>query len=113
MPPASVSSQYTRTDQTKGAASSAITVPSLALEQLQRCARALRHFQAEMLVGVAGGDAAARGAHDEALLDQVWLDHVLDRAAFLPERRRETFDADRAAVEFLDDRQQELAVHYV
>src|SRR5678815_1670589 len=113
MPPASVSSQYTRTGQTKGAASTVITAPSLVLEQLQRCARALRHFQAEMLVGVAGGDAAARGAHHEALLDQIRLDHVLDRAALLAERRCEALDADRTAVELLDDRQQELAVHHV
>src|SRR5689334_417121 len=99
MPPASVSSQYTRTGQTKGAASSAITVPSLVLEQLERRARALGHFQAEMLVGVAGSDAAARSAHDEALLDQIGFDHVLDRAALLAQRRRETLDPDRAAVE--------------
>src|SRR4029453_8065339 len=113
MPPASVSSQYTRTGQTKGAAATAITVPSLVLEQFQRRACALRHFQAEMLVGVTGGDAAARGAHDEALLDQIGLDHILDRAALLAERRRETLDADRAAVKLLDDRHQELAVHHV
>src|ERR1043165_668176 len=113
MPPASVSSQYTRTGQTKGATSTATSAPLLVLEQLQRCARALRHLQAEMLVGVTGGDAAARGAHHEALLNQIGLDHVLDRAALLAERRRETFDADRAAIEFLDDRQQELAIHHV
>src|SRR4029450_6977090 len=98
MPPASVSSQYTRTGQTKGAASTAITAPSLVLEQLQRRARALRHFQAEMLVGVTGGDAAGGRGHDEGLLDQIGLDHVLDRAALLAERRRETLDTDRAAV---------------
>ena len=66
-----------------------------------------------MLVGVARRDAAARRAHHEALLDQVRLDHVLDRAALLAERRREALDADRTAVELLDDRQQELAVHDV
>ena len=75
--------------------------------------RALRHFQAEMLIGGARRDAAARSAHDEALLDQERLDHVLDRAALLAERRREALDADRAAVELLDDRQQELAIHDV
>src|SRR5262245_51453544 len=113
MPPASVSSQYTRTGQTNGAAANAITAPSLVLEQFQRRARALRHFQAEMLVSVAGGDAAARGAHDEALLDEIGLDDVLDGAALLAERRCQALDADRTAVELLDDRQQELAIHHV
>ena len=60
-------------------------------------------LQAEVLIGLARGDAAARGAHQEALLDQVGLDHVFDRAALLAERRRKAFDADRTAVELLDD----------
>jgi hypothetical protein len=63
--------------------------------------------------GAARRHPTARRAHDETLLDQERLDHVLDRAALLAERRREALDADRAAVELLDDRQQQLAVHDV
>ena len=58
-------------------------------------------------------DPTARGAHHEALLDQEGFDHVFDGAALLAERRREAFDADGAAVELLDDREQELAIHHV
>ena len=56
-------------------------------------------LQAQVAVGLGGGHAAARGAHDVALLDQVGLDHVLERAALLAERRGQRFHADRAAVE--------------
>src|SRR5262245_36267288 len=66
-----------------------------------------------MLVRRARRDSAARGALQEALLDQVRLDDVLERAAFLADRSRETVDADRAAVELLDHGEQELAVHRV
>ena len=39
-----------------------------------------------MQVGVARRHAAARGAHEESLLDQERLDHVLERAALLAHR---------------------------
>ena len=57
--------------------------------------------------------AAARGAHQEALLDQKRLGDVLERAAFLAERCRQAVDPDRAAVEALDDGGEELAVEVV
>jgi hypothetical protein len=41
--------------------------------------------------------APARGARDEAELDQERLDHVLDRVARLGEARGERLDPDRAA----------------
>ena len=66
-----------------------------------------------MQVRVARRHAAARGAHDVALLDQERLDDVLDRAALLAERGREAVDADRAALELLDDREHQPAVHRV
>ena len=59
------------------------------------------------------GDAAARGALQEALLDQERLEHVLDRVALLADRGGEVVDADRPAGEFLDDGRQQLAVHHV
>ena len=66
-----------------------------------------------MQIGVAGGDAAAGGAHHETLLDQKGFDHVFDRAALLAQRSGEAFDTNRAAVELFDDRQQELAIHHI
>ena len=54
--------------------------------------------------------AAARGALDEAELEQVRLVDVLDRVRLLAERDGERREPDRAAVELLDDRAQEVAV---
>src|SRR5438874_2035727 len=85
-----------------------------------RCAKrsdaapaALGRLETEMQVGSARGHAPARGAHQESLLDQERLGDVLERAALLAERRRKTIDTDRAAVEALDDRREELAVQGV
>ena len=52
-----------------------------------------------MAEGVAGEQAAARGALDEALLDQERLDDLLDGVARLGERCRDGLDPDRAAAE--------------
>ena len=49
----------------------------------------------------------------ESLLDQERLDDVLERAALLADGRGEAVDADRAAVEALDDGRQELAIERV
>ena len=46
---------------------------------------------------VAGEQAAARGALQEALLDQKRLDDLLDRVARLGQRRRDRLDPDRPA----------------
>ena len=56
---------------------------------------------------------AARGALQEALLDQERLDHVLDRVALLADRRGDVVEADRAAVEAVDHRLEQLSVHHV
>src|SRR6185503_3626333 len=66
-----------------------------------------------MLVCRARGDAATRGALQETFLDQVRLDHVLERAALLAYRGGKAVDAYRAAVELLDHREQEPTVHRV
>ncbi len=66
-----------------------------------------------MRIGAARGDAAARGAHQESLLDQKGLDHILDGAALLAHGRRQAVDAHRAALEFLDHRQQQFSVQHV
>ena len=55
-------------------------------------------------------DPAARGALEEAQLEQVGLVDVLDRVSLLAERDGERRQPDRAAVEPLHDRPQQLAV---
>ena len=57
--------------------------------------------------------APTRGAHQKALLDQVGLDHVFQRAALFGQRRRQRFHADRAAVEILDDEVEQTTVEVV
>ena len=57
-----------------------------------------------MEVGILGRDPATRRAHHETLLDQVRLEHVLDRAAFLADRGRKALDTDGPSVELLDNR---------
>ncbi len=66
-----------------------------------------------MRVGGARRDAPTRGAHQESLLNEERLDDIFDRAALLAHRRGQTVHAHRAAVEFLDDGQQQLAVEHV
>ncbi len=56
---------------------------------------------------------AAAGAQDQALLDQVGLDHVLQRVARLGQRGGEGFDADRAAGVVFGDAAEIAAVHRV
>jgi len=60
--------------------------------------------------GRLGGRAPARGAHHEALLDQVGLDDVLDGTALLADRGGQALDADGSAVEALDDRREQAPV---
>ena len=61
----------------------------------------------------ARGDAAARRAHEQPLLDEVGLADVLERVALLGAGGGERLDADGPAVELLDDRAQERAVELV
>ena len=67
--------------------------------------------QTEKQIRVSGRNPATGRAHNESLLDQVRLDHVLDRAALLAHGRGKAFDADRTAVEFFNDRSQQAPVH--
>ena len=57
--------------------------------------------------------AAAAGAQDQTLLDQIGLDHVLQRVARLGQRRGQRFHPDRAAMVMLGDAAQIAAVHRV
>src|ERR1019366_7151164 len=68
--------------------------------------RVARLRQTEMLVGIRGGDSAARGALQITLLDQVRLDHILDGVALFTDSGGKIVHADRAVREFLDHRLQ-------
>src|ERR1700680_2565150 len=72
---------------------------------------AVARRQAEVLVGAPGGHAAARRALQEALLDEVGLVKVLERAGILPHPRGQALQPGRAAVVVGDQRAEELAVH--
>src|SRR3546814_20234623 len=61
--------------------------------------------------GLGGQQAAARGALQEALLDQVGLDDVFQRVARLGQGGGAGLDADRTALEIAGDDPEIAAVH--
>src|SRR2546423_13555698 len=73
-------------------------------EQVELAGEARRHRQIEMAVGDLGQHAAARGALQEALLQQIGLDDLFEDVALIAERRRHRLDADWAAAVMLRDR---------
>src|SRR5205823_4249111 len=79
----------------------------------QRPGRAGRGRVAKMLVGAAGGDPAAGGALEEALLNEIGLVEILERPSVLAHGHRQSLDAGRAAVIVLDKRGEDLAVQIV
>src|SRR6476469_7151388 len=66
-----------------------------------------------MNVGLRRGHAPARGALDEALLEQIRLVDVLEGVLLLGDDYRKGAKADRTAVELLDDGAEDLAVEAV
>ncbi len=66
-----------------------------------------------MAVGGQRGNPAARGALQVAVLNQVGFDHVFNRVAFFTDGGSQAVQPDRAAVEFVDDGVEQLAVHDV
>ncbi|CAM2144510.1 hypothetical protein PT2222_160067 [Paraburkholderia tropica] len=78
-----------------------------------RVAGVVGHRQAEVAIGELRGHASARRALQKALLDQIRLKHVLDRVALLADRGGEVVHAHRAAVELVENRFEQLAVHQV
>ena len=72
-----------------------------------------RRLQTQMQIGLAGDHATARRAHQESLLDQIGLDHVLHGAAFLAERRGHAVDAHRTTLEMLDHQSEQAPVEEV
>ncbi len=72
-----------------------------------------RRRVAQVLVGALGGDAAARGALQEALLQEVGLVEILDRPAVLAHRRGDRLDPRRAAAVDLDQHREDPPVELV
>src|SRR5437763_1813550 len=66
-----------------------------------------------MPIGGERRHAAARRALQVALLDEVGLEHILDRLGILADGVREIVEPHRAARELLDHREEQLAVHDV
>ena len=66
-----------------------------------------------MAVAAFGGDAAARGALEEALLDEVGLDHVFDGVGAFADGGGDVIEADGAARKFVQHGFEEFAVHHV
>src|SRR5579885_3836104 len=83
------------------------------IEQRHLCRIARGFGKTEMLEGVRGKHSPARRALDEAFLDQIRLDDVLDRVARLGERGRDRLDADRSAAIVLCDQREVAAIHRV
>ena len=69
--------------------------------------------EAEMLPGLRRQHPSARCAGNQALLQQVWLDHILDRIARLRQRGSEGFNTDRTAAVILRDAGQVAAIELI
>ena len=88
----------------------ALEEPSLPARPPRRPARPL---DAEMLVGAPRRQTPARRPLEVAALEQEGLDQILERAAILADRGRERVETGRAAVELLDQGQQQHAIELV
>src|SRR5579859_6454165 len=66
-----------------------------------------------MLVGQPRRNSSARSAVQEPYLNEKRLVHLLNSFGLFGERRRQRVQAHRAALIFLDDGQQQLAIHFV
>src|SRR5690606_27460032 len=68
---------------------------------------------AEMLVRSGCRNPTSGSPIQKSNLDQVGLINVLDGVFRLADRSRDGAHADRSAIEFLDDGQEELSIHFV
>src|SRR6266700_1580217 len=88
---------------------SRIATSGLVIAEQKRLLRLWRRTRkAEMHIGLPGQHAATRRALHQALLDQIGLDDFLDSIARFAERRRQSLDAHRPAIEAFSD-QREIA----
>ena len=79
----------------------------------QPALRAAGRGQAEMLPAAIIEAPPARGAGDQAKLDQVRLDHFFHCIAWFRQARRERFDPDRPAFVDIRDHRQIASVHRI
>src|SRR6185369_5206409 len=70
-------------------------------------------YSMEMLIGGGGGYPAAGGPIEKSILNQEGFIDILDGIAFLTDGCGDGIQADRAATELVDNRQQDHAVHLV
>src|SRR5207302_7509288 len=63
-----------------------------------------------MLVRKACHNTASRSTRDKAKLQQVWLIHILNCLRVLARARGQSVQSDWAAIELLDNRQQQVAI---
>src|SRR5579885_2601867 len=68
---------------------------------------------AKVFIGALGGDTASRRAVNHADLHQVGLVHFLDGVLFLAERGSERANANRAASVLIQQREHQVAVHFI
>src|SRR5438132_14418597 len=93
---------------------SRIATSGLVIAEEKRLLRLWRRARkAEMHIGLPGQHAAARGALNQALLDQIGLDNLLDGIARFAERRRQGLDAHGTAIEAFGDQREIAAVEGV
>src|ERR1051326_8513853 len=70
-------------------------------------------LDAKMFVSERRRETAARRPIEKSDLDQVRLDDLFDRILLLVNRSRDRAEPNRAAVELLDDRQQQFSIHLI
>src|SRR4051812_20450968 len=83
------------------------------LEEPRRPVGRRRGRQTEVLPGRGQRDAAARRAHEQTLLDEERLVHVLDRLGLLAHADGQRREADRTATELLAQGAEDGAVDLV
>jgi len=77
---------------------------------LQQCAAT---GTAQMRIGTLRRNTTARGSGNESFLQEVGLVDVTNGVGFLSDRRSKGLDSDRTAVELVDYRCQNRAIHLV
>lgn len=73
----------------------------------------MRQGDIHFLVSAAEGDAALRGAGDEALLDEVRLVDFFEGSRFFADGNRERVEAHGASVEAMEDAIEDTFVHFI
>ena len=84
----------------------------VALNLEQRALPSVRR-NSKMFIGQLCSDSAARRAIQETDLDQKWLVNFLNGIGFFCQGCRQRIQADGAALIFLNNNQQQLAVNFV